>query len=98
MLQWIERKLKSNTHHKDDSVENTEVSLNKRSPVIKNSDKAKGYRTHRSLSDEMSMIDWDDEKNVGLLEDGVSLIRFWKSKIFLAKLYLANPLLHCIRN
>ncbi len=76
MLQWIENKLKGHTRHDDHSVESADLSKNKSGHVIKNSDKAKGYRAHRSLSDEMSIVDWDDEKNAGLLEDGVSLIRF----------------------
>ena len=48
MLQWIENKLKGHTRHGDHSVDSTDLSKNKSGHVIKNSDKAKGYRAHRS--------------------------------------------------
>jgi conjugative transfer ATPase len=64
MFQWLDNKFK------DDAA----------TAPLRNSDKAKGYQHHRSLTDEMSIIDWNDEKNVGLLEDGVSLIRFLEIK------------------
>ncbi len=44
-------------------------------PVIKNTDRERGYQQMPSLADWMSLSDWNDEHNVGLLEDGVSLLR-----------------------
>ena len=49
-------------------------------PYVKNHDKGNAYRTRPSIADQMSIVDWDDDSNIGLLEDGRSLIRFLEVK------------------
>ena len=44
--------------------------------VVKNKDIERGYAHYPSIFDKMSLVDWNDEHHMGLLNDGVSLIRF----------------------
>ena len=44
--------------------------------VVKKKDIEKGYVKPPSIFDQMGLVDWNDEHHMGLLSDGISLVRF----------------------
>ncbi len=57
-----------------------------------NAQQAKTYAFLPSLVDEMGLVEWDDEENVGLLNDGRSLIAFLEVKDLACETYSPEQL------